>query len=149
MAVAGSITSPSDSGTIPDRVFSLLREAIVEGAIQAGSKISEPELARSYGISRGALREAIGAGPLLIGGSTHPGEEEALLVASRFGMNVTVAPSGEKRGRKSGPSVNGCSLPALTCRNQIRDMPVREEVKAISRPSGETLGWWSWPEKVN
>jgi DNA-binding GntR family transcriptional regulator len=47
-------------GTIPDRVFSLLREAIVEGDIPAGGKISEPELARRYGISRGALREAIG-----------------------------------------------------------------------------------------
>jgi DNA-binding GntR family transcriptional regulator len=46
--------------TIPDRIFTLLREAIVEGEIPAGAKISEPELARSYGISRGALREAIG-----------------------------------------------------------------------------------------
>ena len=48
------------SGTIPDRIFSLLTEAIVEGGISAGSKISEPELARAYGISRGPLREAIG-----------------------------------------------------------------------------------------
>ena len=47
-------------GTIPDRIFSLLREAIVEGEIPPGSKISEPELARRYGISRGPLREAIG-----------------------------------------------------------------------------------------
>jgi len=60
MAVARSISSASESGTIPDRVFSLLREAIVEGDIQAGSKISEPELAKVYGISRGPLREAIG-----------------------------------------------------------------------------------------
>jgi DNA-binding GntR family transcriptional regulator len=49
-----------ESGTIPERIFSLLREAIVEGHIPAGSKISEPELARAYGISRGPLREAIG-----------------------------------------------------------------------------------------
>lgn len=48
------------SSTIPDRIFALLKEAIVEGAIPAGSKISEPELARAYGISRGPLREAIG-----------------------------------------------------------------------------------------
>jgi len=47
-------------GTIPERVFELLKEAIVEGRIAAGSKISEPELARAYGISRGPLREAIG-----------------------------------------------------------------------------------------
>jgi len=46
--------------TITERIFSLLREAIIEGDIPAGSKISEPELARSYGISRGPLREAIG-----------------------------------------------------------------------------------------
>ncbi len=49
-----------DSGNIPDRIFVLLRENIVEGGIAAGSKISEPELARAYGISRGPLREAIG-----------------------------------------------------------------------------------------
>ena len=50
----------SESSTIPDRIFSLIKEAIVEGDIEAGSKISEPELARAYGISRGPLREAIG-----------------------------------------------------------------------------------------
>lgn len=50
----------ADNGTIPDRVFALLKEAIVEGHMPAGSKISEPELARAYGISRGPLREAIG-----------------------------------------------------------------------------------------
>ena len=50
----------SENSTIPDRVFSLIKEAIVEGDIAAGSKISEPELARTYGISRGPLREAIG-----------------------------------------------------------------------------------------
>ena len=46
--------------TIPDRVFAELCEAIVEGQLPAGSKISEPELARAYHISRGPLREAIG-----------------------------------------------------------------------------------------
>jgi len=46
--------------TIPERIFALLREAIVEGTMPAGSKISEPELARAHGISRGPLREAIG-----------------------------------------------------------------------------------------
>ncbi|MCB1785466.1 MAG: GntR family transcriptional regulator [Chromatiaceae bacterium] len=45
---------------MPDRIFARLKEAIVEGTIAAGSKISEPELARAYGISRGPLREAIG-----------------------------------------------------------------------------------------
>jgi DNA-binding GntR family transcriptional regulator len=46
--------------TIPDRIFAQLKEAIVEGRIPAGGKISEPELAKAYGISRGPLREAIG-----------------------------------------------------------------------------------------
>jgi DNA-binding GntR family transcriptional regulator len=46
--------------TISDRVFARFRKAIVEGEIPPGSKISEPELAREYGVSRGPLREAIG-----------------------------------------------------------------------------------------
>ncbi|WP_026970559.1 GntR family transcriptional regulator [Aliagarivorans marinus] len=37
----------------------LLTEAIVQGVIPQGSKISEPELARRYGVSRGPLREAM------------------------------------------------------------------------------------------
>jgi DNA-binding GntR family transcriptional regulator len=49
-----------DLKTIPERVFCRLREDIVEGRIPAGSKISEAELAHTYGISRGPLREAIG-----------------------------------------------------------------------------------------
>ena len=58
--VSTQLATEDDSGTIPDRIFALLTEAIVEGRIAAGSKISEPELARAYGISRGPLREAIG-----------------------------------------------------------------------------------------
>jgi DNA-binding GntR family transcriptional regulator len=46
--------------TIADRIFHQIQRAIVEGDILPGSKISEPELARTYGISRGPLREAIG-----------------------------------------------------------------------------------------
>jgi len=46
--------------TIADKVFAQIQRAIVEGQIPPGSKISEPELARTYGISRGPLREAIG-----------------------------------------------------------------------------------------
>lgn len=45
--------------TRADRVFDELVRAIVEGDIATGSKISEPELARTYGISRGPLREAL------------------------------------------------------------------------------------------
>jgi DNA-binding GntR family transcriptional regulator len=46
--------------TIADRVFDTLCTAIVEGEIAAGSKISEPELAKRLEVSRASLREAIG-----------------------------------------------------------------------------------------
>jgi DNA-binding GntR family transcriptional regulator len=49
----------SEPITLADRVFFKLRQAIVEGEIAAGSKISEPELAKTFGISRSSLREAI------------------------------------------------------------------------------------------
>lgn len=45
--------------SIPDRLFEQLKTAIFEGEIPVGSKLSEPELARDYQVSRGALREAI------------------------------------------------------------------------------------------
>ena len=48
-----------ETSTIADRVFGQVRQAIVEGEIPAGSKISEPALAARYGISRGPLREAM------------------------------------------------------------------------------------------
>lgn len=46
--------------TIAERVFNSLCTAIVTGEIAAGSKISEPELARHFDISRASLRDAIG-----------------------------------------------------------------------------------------
>lgn len=54
-------TSPEDPHvTISERIFARIQQEIVEGKLKPGSKISEPELARAYGISRGPLREAIG-----------------------------------------------------------------------------------------
>lgn len=53
---------PADSDeteTLSENVFRRIQAAIVKGDIAPGSKISEPELARTYGISRGPLREAI------------------------------------------------------------------------------------------
>lgn len=44
---------------VADNVLTRLRDAILEGEIAPGAKISEPELARKYGISRAPLREAI------------------------------------------------------------------------------------------
>ncbi len=48
-----------EAETLSDHVFRKIQSAIVKGDIAPGSKISEPELARTYGISRGPLREAI------------------------------------------------------------------------------------------
>jgi DNA-binding GntR family transcriptional regulator len=45
--------------TTSDKVFEQIQHAIVEGEILAGSKISEPELAKHYQISRSTLREAL------------------------------------------------------------------------------------------
>jgi DNA-binding GntR family transcriptional regulator len=43
-----------------ERVFVQLRQAIVEGRIPPGGKLSEPALAADYAVSRAPLREAIG-----------------------------------------------------------------------------------------
>lgn len=53
------VIAPDDSETLSENVFRRIQAAIVKGDIAPGSKISEPELARTYGISRGPLREAI------------------------------------------------------------------------------------------
>jgi DNA-binding GntR family transcriptional regulator len=45
--------------TTSDKVFEQMQQAIVEGTISAGSKISEPELAKYYQVSRSTLREAL------------------------------------------------------------------------------------------
>lgn len=45
--------------TASDRVLAEIQQAIVAGEIPAGSKISEPELARRFAVSRAPLREAL------------------------------------------------------------------------------------------
>ena len=45
--------------TTSDKVFDSMLHAIVEGNIPAGTKISEPELAKQYEVSRSTLREAL------------------------------------------------------------------------------------------
>jgi len=46
--------------TLTESVFNTLKNAIVNGDLTPGSKLSEAEIAKAYGISRGPLREAIG-----------------------------------------------------------------------------------------
>lgn len=53
------LASPGEGETLSEHVFRKLQSAIVKGEIPPGSKISEPELARVHGISRGPLREAL------------------------------------------------------------------------------------------
>jgi DNA-binding GntR family transcriptional regulator len=50
---------PGAAPTLSEQLFALIGEEILTGAMAAGSKISEPELARRYGVSRGPLREAL------------------------------------------------------------------------------------------
>lgn len=45
--------------TAADRVLQEIQRAIVDGDMAAGSKISEPELARRFDLSRAPLREAL------------------------------------------------------------------------------------------
>lgn len=45
--------------TLSEQVFNDLKDAIISGDLEQGSKITENELAKKYGISRGPLREAI------------------------------------------------------------------------------------------
>jgi len=54
------MSNNSDTTSIAERVFNSLCNAIVKGEIPAGSKISEPELAKFYHVSRASLRDAIG-----------------------------------------------------------------------------------------
>ncbi|WP_226661844.1 GntR family transcriptional regulator [Microbulbifer aggregans] len=49
----------SGTRSLADRLFLTLRSEIVEGHIAAGSKVSEPELARRFDASRSSLREAL------------------------------------------------------------------------------------------
>ncbi len=55
----GVLEIDQESRTLADRVCKQIVTAIVKGDLLPGQKISEPELARTYGISRGPLREAI------------------------------------------------------------------------------------------
>ena len=48
-----------EARTLAERVFQALQSAIVRGELPPGSRITEPGLAKNYGISRGPLREAM------------------------------------------------------------------------------------------
>ena len=60
LGAAMSSLQPLSSGSLSDEVFEKLVTAITLGEFELGQKLSEAELARSLGISRGPLREALG-----------------------------------------------------------------------------------------
>lgn len=51
--------SSENRGTLAEQVYKRLSAAILAGELAPGAKISEPALARQYGVSRGPLREAL------------------------------------------------------------------------------------------
>ncbi len=53
------LPAEAEAGTLAEQLFRKLTEAILQGELPPGSKISEPLLARRYGVSRGPLREAL------------------------------------------------------------------------------------------
>ena len=59
MKPAEAESSSPEVRTLAERVFQQLQDAIVRGEMAPGSKITEPGLSRTYGISRGPLREAM------------------------------------------------------------------------------------------
>lgn len=44
--------------TLREKILENIRDAIISGTLKAGSRVSEPELAERYGISRTPIREA-------------------------------------------------------------------------------------------
>jgi DNA-binding GntR family transcriptional regulator len=61
-AAQGGVKNPVQIAiptTRAEAVFSQLRQRIVEGDIPVGAKLSEPELARHYQVSRSTLRDAL------------------------------------------------------------------------------------------
>ncbi len=54
-----TLTSPLENRTLADQAFDKIVTAIVKGDLAPGSRLSEALLARTFGISRGPLREAI------------------------------------------------------------------------------------------
>jgi DNA-binding GntR family transcriptional regulator len=54
-----ALTSLTERKTLSEQVFNELKDAIISGNLAQGAKITEDELAKKYGISRGPLREAL------------------------------------------------------------------------------------------
>ena len=55
-----SVLNPIAGTSLANEAFGKLVEAITSGEFEPGEKLSEADLARKLGISRGPLREALG-----------------------------------------------------------------------------------------
>ncbi len=55
----GSLPEMSGGGTIADRIYSVLAEAIIEGQLPPGMHLKADELSRRYGVSMIPVREAL------------------------------------------------------------------------------------------
>jgi DNA-binding GntR family transcriptional regulator len=54
------LTTPLTVQSLANQAFEKIIDAMVRGEIEPGSRISEAQIARQFGISRGPLREALG-----------------------------------------------------------------------------------------
>jgi DNA-binding GntR family transcriptional regulator len=55
---ASGLDLASDRG-LPQRIVRILAQAIIEGRIESGARLSEPEIAQQFGVSRTPVREAL------------------------------------------------------------------------------------------
>ena len=51
--------TPLHIETVVDHVYAVLREAILDGGLAHGTRLTQPSLARDFGVSRTPLREAL------------------------------------------------------------------------------------------
>lgn len=82
-----SLPDAQASGTLAEHLYRRLTAAIMQGELAPGAKISEPALARQYGVSRGPLREAL-----------HRLQERKLITRSANQGARIVKPSAEALG---------------------------------------------------
>lgn len=69
-----------DAETVADSALARLTQVILDGELKPGAKVSEPEIARKFGINRAPLREAI----------RRLEERSVLIRAPRLGARVVV-----------------------------------------------------------
>ncbi|MFK8250618.1 GntR family transcriptional regulator [Ancylobacter terrae] len=116
MALVETVGAEAQEATLADRMFAVISEAIVRGELKPGAKISEPELARRYGISRGPLREAM-----------HRLQERRLVTRTpHFGARVV--------------ELSPATLAEIfTVREALEGMAAREAARRITDPEIEHL----------